>query len=299
VKPTSHRIYKAHGAGNDFVILIGSADFVAEELAATARELCDRHRSIGADGLVWVDTCGLPAIAQAHVWNPDGSAVGMCLNAARCVMVLLHDLFDVEQVEIRFPGVAIHAWPTPGGARLQFELQATARSDLSVNAIGRDEWFVNLADPHVVVGWDDAPTIQEALLAEIALAHASGGGLSDRPPNCHLVTHDDGLGNHRIRSFERRVEAETQACGSGCVASYLALSLEGEHTFHTGSGDRIRLARINSRWMLEGPALVVFAAEVNVAALAGSSLVTDRIVQRIGTFDATPASGHDDDQAGA
>lgn len=271
VKQEFHKVYKAHGAGNDFVLLVGSGECIADEMAAAARELCDRHRSIGADGLVWVDTVSLPGLAQVRVWNPDGSAVGMCLNAARCVVVLLRHLFDITQVEIHFESVAIKAWVTPGGARLQFALQASARGNLTVSEIGRDEWFVSLADPHVVISWDTGAPIHEAPLADIALAHVSGGGLSDRPPNCHLVTRDDGSGHHHIRSFERRVEAETLACGSGCVASYLALSLDGEHTFHTKSGDPIRLARTESYWLLEGPVLLVFDADVHVAAFAGAA----------------------------
>ncbi|MCF7223775.1 hypothetical protein [Marilutibacter chinensis] len=265
------RVYKAHGAGNDFAILVGSGECIADEMAAAARELCDRHRSIGADGLVWVDIAALPGPAQVRVWNPDGSVVGMCLNAARCVMVLLHRLFDITQVQIRFANVVIEAWVVPGGARLQFALQASAGNDLEVSAIGPRAWFVNLADPHVVIDWDANAAMHEAPLADIAAAHASGGGLSDRPSNCHLVARDGGSEYHRIRSFERRVEAETLACGSGCVASYLALSLEGEHVFQTTSGDRIRLAKTRSHWSLEGPALMVFDTDVRIVALGGAA----------------------------
>lgn len=271
MKQEFRKVYKAHGAGNDFVMLIGSGGGIADEMAMTALELCDRHRSIGADGLVWVDTTSMPGAAHVRVWNPDGSAVGMCLNAARCVVVLLRHLFDIEQVEIHFANVAIEAWTTPGGARLQFALQASARGQLTVSEIGYEAWFVNLADPHVVISWETGASIHEAPLADIALAHASGGGLSDHPPNCHLVTRDDGSGHHRIRSFERRVEAETLACGSGCVASYLALSLDGEHTFHTRSGDPIRLVRTGSHWSLEGPAVLVFETNVQINALAGDA----------------------------
>lgn len=271
MKRQVRRIFKAHGAGNDFAMFVGSGECMADEMAAAARELCDRRRSIGADGLVWVDTAALPGLARVQVWNPDGSAVGMCLNAARCVVVVLRHLFDLTQVEIRFASVAIEACATPGGARLQFALQASARD------IGPEAWFVSLADPHVVIGWDTGTPIHEAPLTDIALANASGGGLSDRPPNCHLVTRDDGSGNHRIRSFERRVEAETLACGSGCVASYLALALEGEHTFHPMSGDQIRVARTGARWSLEGPAVLVFDTEVHVAALTRAARGRSRL----------------------
>jgi len=270
LKQDLRKVFKTHGAGNDFAILVGSRECNADEMSSAARELCDRHRSIGADGLVWVDTAAMPELARVHVWNPDGSAVGMCLNAARCVVVLLRQLFGIAHVEIRFASVVIEAWATPGGARLQFALQASTRGNLTVNEIGPQEWFVNLADPHVVIGWDSGETIDEAPLTDIALAHASCGGPGLRPPNCHLVTRDDGSWHHRIRSFERRVEAETLACGSGCVASYLALTLKGEHTFHTRSGDQIRLARTPSYWLLEGPALVVFDTDVHVAALAAT-----------------------------
>lgn len=271
MKRQTQKVYKAHGAGNDFAILLGAGECAADAMAAAARELCDRHRSIGADGLVWIDTAAMPALARVSVWNPDGSVVGMCLNAARCVVVLLRRLFGIDQVEIRFASVAIQARATAGGGRLQFELQAPERVAPTVNEIGLQAWFVNLADPHVVVSCDGAARLREAPLAEIALAHASAGGLSDRPANCHLVSGDDRAGHHHIRSFERRVEAETLACGSGCVASYLALSLDGEHTFHTRSGDPIRLARSGTQWSLEGPAVLAFDATVHVAALAGAA----------------------------
>lgn len=271
MKRETHKVYKAHGAGNDFAILVGAGECAAAAMAAAARELCDRHRSIGADGLVWIDTAAMPALARVSVWNPDGSTVGMCLNAARCVVVLLCRLFGIVQVEIRFASIVIQARVTPGGGRLQFELQASERGVPAVDEIGLQAWFVNLADPHVVVSCDGIASLREAPLAEIALAHASAGGLSDRPPNCHLVSGDGRAGHHHIRSFERRVEAETLACGSGCVASYLALSLDGEHTFHTRSGDPIRLARSGTQWSLEGPAVIAFDTNVHVAALAGAA----------------------------
>lgn len=269
--PSLRRVHKAHGAGNDFVLLLGEGDCIDDDMAAAARELCDRHRSLGGDGLVWIDTASLPDRAPVRVWNPDGSVVGMCLNAARCVAVLLARLFGVSQVRIEFASVAIEAQATPGGARLRFALQSSGRPDPTVSGIGTDEWFVRLADPHVVIGCGSEDAIRDAPLADIAQAHASGGGLSDRPPNCHLVTRDDGTAHHRIRSFERRVEAETQACGSGCVAAYLALALEGEHTFLTGSGDRIRLSRAGSAWSLEGPAVLVYDTQVRISALAATA----------------------------
>ncbi|GMV30060.1 MAG: diaminopimelate epimerase [Rhodanobacteraceae bacterium] len=265
-----HKVYKTHGAGNDFVILVGTGESATDTMAAAALELCDRHRSIGADGLVWVDTAAMPALACVQVWNPDGSVVGMCLNAARCVVVLLRRLFDIVQVEIRFASVAIQARATPDGARLQFVLHASESGDPAVSEISPGAWFVGLADPHVVVGCDSAGSLHDAPLADIAMAHAAGGGLCDRPPNCHLVSRADRHGHHYIRSFERRVEAETLACGSGCVASYLALSLDGEHTFHTKSGDPIRLERCGSHWSLEGPAVIAFETDLHVAALAGA-----------------------------
>lgn len=260
------RAYKMHGAGNDFVVLIGSGENDADGMASAALQLCDRHRSIGADGLVWVDVAALPRLAQVRVWNPDGSVVGMCLNAARCVVVLLSRLFDIAEIQLCFGHISIEAWVVPGGARLQFSLQSPEGSDVAATEIGPNAWFVNLADPHVVIEWRGASAVREAPLANIAATHAAGGGFSDRSSNCHIVARDDSSGHHRIRSFERRVEAETLACGSGCVASYLALSLEGEQVFLTTSGDRIQLSRALSCWSLEGPALMVFHTDVRTPA---------------------------------
>ena len=96
---------KMHGLGNDFIILDGFLTTVPGDHAALARMVCDRHFSIGGDGLVII----LPAEsadAEMRIFNPDGSQPEMCGNAIRCVAKYLYETGHVHAHQMRIKTLA-------------------------------------------------------------------------------------------------------------------------------------------------------------------------------------------------
>ena len=96
------RFTKAHGAGNDFVIVerheLSEIGVRAEALPKFSAKICDRRYGIGADGLEVVSTSRDPrAIAQLHLWNSDGSEAEISGNGTRCVAAYLNETLDVPE----------------------------------------------------------------------------------------------------------------------------------------------------------------------------------------------------------
>jgi len=119
---------------------------------------------------------------------------------------------------------------------------------------------LDTGDPHLVVPLDAAGF--EGVDFEVAaraLRHWDAGGSFPAGNNVHFVQTD--AEPWRIRSFERGVEAETWACGSGCLASAASLAGDGHARFLTKGGDLIELRRDGKQWILTGPARHSFDGE--------------------------------------
>ncbi|NMC91336.1 MAG: diaminopimelate epimerase [Smithella sp.] len=213
--------WKASGSGNDFII-IDNRDLSLNvgELPAFARSVCRRKVSVGADGLLLVE----PSSAADFRWrffNADGSAAAMCGNAARCVA-----RFAFEN------GIA--------GQTLSFETQAgIIRAE-----VAGDVAKVRLTDPSSLkqdirvhlsggeCGLDCIDTGVPHAVCFVASAEACDVTATGREIRRHEVFQPEGananfalvINRHkmRVRTYERGVEDETLACGTGVVASVLA-----------------------------------------------------------------------------
>jgi diaminopimelate epimerase len=221
-------IYKMSGSGNDFVFLDGRTATPEEWPAARIREVCDRRRGVGADGLIILDHLGGPAIRMTY-WNADGSRVDMCGNAALCSTRLARHLEMVTAEEMvletdagnyRTRNVGGSGW----AAELAFgDLPMPARAEIPLNAGERAASYGVIGVPHVVLLVDDI---------EAAPVLARGRELreSDRfqpaGTNVNFVARAGGTdrADWAVRTYERGVEAETLACGTGTVATVLALA---------------------------------------------------------------------------
>ncbi len=226
----ARRFYKMTGSGNDFVLLDGREHRLAEWPAERIVAACDRRNGVGADGLVLLS----PA-AEGHVrfdfYNADGSRAAMCGNAALCStrlaarlglapaagMTLETDAGPVptrcdaagEEAEIRFASLAVPV-PVPGIAPVAGE-RAIVLGTVGV--------------PHLVVLVDDVSSVDvagrgRALRFHPALGAAGANANFISPP---ASTDAPWL----IRTYERGVEGETLACGTGTVAAALFVAASG------------------------------------------------------------------------
>ena len=212
------------GAGNDFVVIDNRtlSHALTPELIGW---LCDRHFGIGADGLLAVEPSDQPgADFRMRYYNADGGEAEMCGNGARCFARFVHPLRRTEAERVRFLTPAGLITGEYVGDEVRISLTAPAETKLNQRADfgwGEIEYhFMNTGVPHTVVFVPDA---------EQAEVVAQGRAIR-RSPNFPRGTNVNfveiaGAGNLVVRTYERGVEDETLACGTGVVASALLTNL--------------------------------------------------------------------------
>ena len=258
------RFSKLHGAGNDFVFL----DLLDEEskiqnpkskMCELARAMCDRHRGVGADGLIYI-TRGDKAPFRMTMLNPDGSNGGMCGNGVRCTARLLIENghqglhpFDLE-VEQRI----VHVEPIrEDWVRVDMG-KAEAIGELCISLEGQEfrGTTVSMGNPHFVVFVDD---VNAADLEHVGPKIEHHRAFPNRT-NVHFA---QALNDHEIkmRTWERGAGI-TLACGSGACA----VGVSGFVTKHCGRNVQIHLLggtleieyREDGTVLMTGPAEHVF-----------------------------------------
>lgn len=208
-------VFKVSGGGNDFLAL------AAPEREPTSDEIlswCARGLSIGADGVFTLRRT--ESGVRMRYWNADGQPAALCLNGTRCAARLALHLgwtagsFPVTTDAGTFSARAV--------AATEIALQLPAPEELArrrlVEVDGRtwEGWLVTVGVPHFVVVWPE--TLALAPVASLGAALRSHAEFTPGGTNVDFVRFP---APHRleIRSFERGVEAETLACGTGVLAA--------------------------------------------------------------------------------
>lgn len=240
--------FKMTGSGNDFVMLDGRKSPVSQWSPARIRAVCDRRMGVGADGLVILTSEGSDVV-RMHFWNCDGSPADMCGNAALCTTRLAASI-GLGQPE----GMTL----VTGAGRFRTRTEA-----------GPDQAALNLppvALPAVVPGIDLEPGEKSLYLCTVGVPHLvvevedvegidlmrRGRELRTHPAlgpagaNANFIGVPANGGPVDIRTYERGVEGETLACGTGTVAAGIVLALTGRRTlpaeFRTRSGRPLRVS---------------------------------------------------------
>lgn len=211
---------KMNGAGNDFVMVDnrnGELQLTTTQIA----QLCDRHRGVGADGLLAVEPAEQGATARMRYYNADGGEAEMCGNGARCFARFLNHLLGGTQTQVSFETMAgvIGAeligdqvrlrMSTPHGLSLGTTLDVAGDS-LTVH-------FLNTGVPHAVVFVDDLAAVPVVKWGAALRYHEN---FKPKGTNANFAKVLE-TGSIAIRTYERGVEDETLACGTGMVASAL------------------------------------------------------------------------------
>ena len=218
---------KMNGAGNDFVLIDNRARAVQLSRDQVVR-LCDRHRGVGADGVLLL----VPSVSSKADWawqfyNSDGSTGEMCGNGARCFSRFVQKLtgptrgfsFETEAgiITASFQGDLVRVSLTkPKDLRLNEQVALSVGTE-TIHSL-------NTGVPHAVRFVPDADRAMVQQLGPEIRRHAHFG------PKGTNVNFVQRLGpNHiRVRTFERGVEGETLACGTGVTAAaLLAARLHG------------------------------------------------------------------------
>ena len=218
------RLEKYHGLGNDFLVLLDLDDRQPID-ESTVRALCDRHRGVGADGLMRV-TAG----PTMELWNADGSRAEMSGNGIRCLVLALVDAGLAPGPEVKVATDAgVRRVNVEGDGRLSVDMGAAQfRIDRCVGGTGVAA-LVDMGNPHAVV------EVQDPYDHDLAREARAYPGL-----NLELVAAGPGPDELTMRVWERGV-GETQACGTGASAAAVAgrgWGIVGDRvTVHQPGGD--------------------------------------------------------------
>ena len=201
-------------SGNDFVVIERSQNPAINNPRILARSICDRKFGVGADGLLLLEKSKI-ADVRMRIFNPDGSEAKMCGNGARCSVLYigrrnteLETKAGIIQSQLKGNSVKIKL-TEPKDLKLNLPIKVNNRT-LQVN-------FINTGVPHTVIFVADLDKIDVINLGRQIRFHKR---FAPQGTNVDFV---EALSNKsiKIRTYERGVEDETLACGTGVVASAL------------------------------------------------------------------------------
>ncbi|MDQ6861197.1 MAG: diaminopimelate epimerase [Verrucomicrobiota bacterium] len=262
---------KMNGAGNDFVML----DNRAGELQLSGSQierLCDRHRGIGADGVLVIEPASNGADFRMRYYNADGGEAEMCGNGARCFARFANRVAGPrEKVSFETPAGVIAAALEGEGVTLQMSEPRDMRLNLNIAAAGQTFrcHYVDSGVPHVVIPLHDIATVDVRTLGSAVRHHAE---FAPRGANVNFLE-KRGDSHIAIRTYERGVEDETLACGTGVVASALLFAATENAASPVRvlvkGGDELRVGfeKDGERFTnvtLSGPADFVFEGSVEI-----------------------------------
>lgn len=236
-------VYKYSASGNDFVIF---HTFIKKDRSSLAKELCDRQNGIGADGLIVI----LPHEEYDFEWqfyNSDGSVAEMCGNGSRAAA---HYAFinGLAPAKMRFLTVAGVIEAEVDGDKV--ESQLTPHKEIKE----MNEWkLFDTGVPHLVkIDSIDNFDLQEC--RDLRYKHNA---------NVNVAEVKDG--KLYVRTYERGVEDETLACGTGMCASFLLAREKGlvgnEVTVYPKSGEELQIRLKNGRLYFKGRVKNTFIAQ--------------------------------------
>lgn len=215
--------YKIQASGNDFVVIDHRKKSISN-LKAFAARVCPVHTGIGADGVLVIEK-STKADFKARIFNSDGSEAEACGNGFRCIGRFAHDILKFP-TKMKFESISglIAAEVKKEKVRVQLIQPQILEQDGGVSVCGEDfdYDFFNTGVPHVVIFWDK---LEKANIFEWGRAIRNHKQFSPRGTNVNFVKHRGGS-KITVRTYERGVEDETQACGTGSTASALAAVLK-------------------------------------------------------------------------
>jgi diaminopimelate epimerase len=256
--------YKYQGAGNDFVLIDNRSGLYTDLSTETINNLCDRRFGIGADGLMLL--ASHPGYDfKMDYFNADGQIGSMCGNGGRCIVAFARELGLIQQ-ETNFLAV-----DGPHYARITEHDNGVDLRMIDVQEVNKDgkAFVLNTGSPHYVEQVSELESLD---------VYFKGKEIRNNPTykaegvNVNFI--EDKGDHYFVRTFERGVEDETYACGTGVTAVAIAMALQEEQTGHHTKqikvlGGNLKVAfdydgDTFSNVFLSGPAELVFTGNITV-----------------------------------
>ncbi|BAF69219.1 diaminopimelate epimerase [Nitratiruptor sp. SB155-2] len=241
------QLVKYSASGNDFVIY---HTFVKKDRSELAKLLCHRHEGIGADGLIVL----LPHSRYDFEWqfyNADGSEAEMCGNGSRAAAHYAYS-YGLASKQMRFLTLAGVIEASVEADVVESQLTKPKILDRKIEENGKRWWLIDTGVPHLVTFVEDLNQFdknESKRLRNKYNANVNYGIIRD-------------LENVGVRTYERGVEDETLACGTGMAATFLRAFEEGvvnpTVTVVPKSGEELQLRYENEKLFFKGRVKKVF-----------------------------------------
>jgi diaminopimelate epimerase len=265
------RFTKMNGAGNDFILFDNRTGDIHLDRNQIA-QLCDRHRGVGADGILLLEEPTNRADFCMRYFNADGGEAEMCGNGARCFARFANKV-DGQNREVSFetPAGVISAELKGNLVTLRMTEPTDQRLnvDLPMTAENKIVHFINSGVPHVVI---PVSKIDDADVRRDGAAIRHHKMFSPNGTNVNFIE-KRGPNKIAIRTYERGVEDETLACGTGIVASALIFAASEKSsspiTVLARGGDELQVGfeKVEGGFRnvtLTGPAEFVFEGTIEI-----------------------------------
>jgi len=217
--------YKMNGAGNDFIVVDNRDRSLSAALDGdTIAALCDRHRGVGADGLLAVEPAEQGGDFRFRYYNADGGEAEMCGNGARCFGRFAAHLGEAPLTQVTFETIA--GLLTADMIDEHVRIAMSTPKDLRLNAgaeasgLAAPVHFINTGVPHAVAFLPDRAALDACDVFECGRALRFHPAFAPAGTNANFAA-VLAPGHLAIRTYERGVEDETLACGPGMVACAL------------------------------------------------------------------------------
>ncbi len=210
--------YKYQGAGNDFVMIDNRSSFFPKEDTQLIARLCDRRFGIGGDGLILLENDSETDFKMVY-YNSDGNQSSMCGNGGRCLVAFAKDMqvIENETTFIATDGLHYASFEDNGLVSLQM-------IDVPAIDIKKDYSFLNTGSPHHVQMVED---LEHYNVKDNGAAIRYSELYGKSGSNVNFVKKIDDT-TFRLRTYERGVEDETLACGTGATAVAIAMNATGQ-----------------------------------------------------------------------
>jgi len=269
---------KMSGAGNDFIVIDNRENLITNG-PEFAKTVCNRRWGIGADGLLLVEPSKKVAYRMMY-YNSDGSYGGMCGNGGRCIasFALSSGIAPAQHI---FEALDQHYSAHVEGENVALSMKNPQDLQLGIvlpiKVLGTTvaATFVNTGSPHIVISTDTlgtGPMLDKLDVESIGREIRASERFAPNGTNVNFIELDD-LRTVRIRTYERGVEAETLACGTGSIAGAIAAQIlwgigpPTQMFLRSGSVLQVRYERVGARFekiTLYGPAVKTFHGHIDV-----------------------------------
>lgn len=216
------KFQKIIAAGNDFIVIDEPKSVSTMSLKKLAVKICDRKYGVGADGLLVVSK-QKNADIKMRIFNSDGSEAEMCGNGSRCAAIYAFNRkLAPKSGRMLTRAGSVDFLINPNTVRVKLTKPKDIKTDFSLNLNGRKikANFINTGVPHVVVFVENLGKIDVFNLGRYIRNHNDFKPKGTNVNFCQIT----GENSISVRTYERGVEDETFACGTGSVASALLAS---------------------------------------------------------------------------